>query len=647
MKPALDTLTQIDELPGEEIEFGIGDPRWVMRTQAELYSDISTAIIREYSTNAYDAHVMAGHRDPIEVTLPNVMDNFFIVRDHGVGMSLEILKKIYTQFGISDKRGDNNVNGMLGYGSKSGVAYTNTFTVETVRDGHKVSGVIMRKPDWRIVLKVVNHSKTDESNGTTIKIPVHNIDEFNHKAREFFKFWLPGRVLINGVAPVHHVGNEITKNLYYSKDWNTSYVVMGNVAYRINNPAALFSQVSMQAMNFVAYVDDFKTADGTAPVDFTPSREDLKYTERTKETLHAIIKDFETQILESARKDIASAPNHAEAYKRWAGWGVLVGKQLFTTLEYKGEKFENQFAIKGQKYNPAAYRNSVGNCSAHLVSDMPYTVVVTEYDNNNIGSDQKHKAREYAAKQGWNARSIIFTASKADEITSVWVSKEQFVTWDTIKASIPKKPRNPYASSYNAGRIKGSWDIITRDGEQAEQTLDPKNTHYWISVQRNKSVAVHQILRTLKSDAVVVIVPANRLEKFKRDNPKIENFADWAIAKVVRDGASLLSEEAKTVFAQPRGGNWLPSLDATVLNDPEIARLQDLFARRDELVKDYQDNLTLAQVVGIYVTPFSGTANTYLNDNYPLITSAPVSTATLDHVHMYINAVYAAKKGNK
>ena len=58
MIPASNTITQIDNLPGEEIEFGIGDARWVMRTQAELYSDVTTAIIREYSTNAYDAHVM-------------------------------------------------------------------------------------------------------------------------------------------------------------------------------------------------------------------------------------------------------------------------------------------------------------------------------------------------------------------------------------------------------------------------------------------------------------------------------------------------------------------------------------------------------------------------------------------------------------
>src|SRR5688572_9715845 len=103
MIPSTDTITQVDELPGEEIEFTIGDPRFVMMTQAKLYSDVTTAIIREYSTNAYDAHVMAGVSDPIEVTLPSMMSPEFIIRDHGVGMSLEDFRQIYTRFGISNK----------------------------------------------------------------------------------------------------------------------------------------------------------------------------------------------------------------------------------------------------------------------------------------------------------------------------------------------------------------------------------------------------------------------------------------------------------------------------------------------------------------------------------------------------------------
>ena len=159
MIPVKDTLVDFDSMPGEEISFGIGDPRWVMKTQADLYSDITTAIIREYSTNAYDAHVMAGNPNPIRVTLPSTLNTFFVVEDDGVGMSMDLLRKVYTQFGVSDKRDSNKTNGMLGYGSKSGIAYTNQFSVTSVRDGVKIEGNIKRKPDWEIVLKIVSQTK--------------------------------------------------------------------------------------------------------------------------------------------------------------------------------------------------------------------------------------------------------------------------------------------------------------------------------------------------------------------------------------------------------------------------------------------------------------------------------------------------------
>src|SRR5690606_8495790 len=163
MIPVKDSLIDVDTLPGKEIAFGIGDPRWVMKTQADLYSDITTAIIREYSTNAYDAHVMAGNPDPIEVTLPSVMDPYFIVEDRGVGMNMETFERVYTQYGVSDKRESNDTNGMLGYGSKSGVAYTTQFEVTSVKDGVKIHGIVKRKPDWAIVLKVVSTTRTSDS----------------------------------------------------------------------------------------------------------------------------------------------------------------------------------------------------------------------------------------------------------------------------------------------------------------------------------------------------------------------------------------------------------------------------------------------------------------------------------------------------
>ena len=50
---------------------------------SRLYTDTRLAIVRELSTNAYDAHVDAGNADrPFDVHLPNSFAPFFKIR-HG------------------------------------------------------------------------------------------------------------------------------------------------------------------------------------------------------------------------------------------------------------------------------------------------------------------------------------------------------------------------------------------------------------------------------------------------------------------------------------------------------------------------------------------------------------------------------------
>lgn len=651
MRPAPDTLTQIDELPGEEIAFGIGDPRWVMRTQARLYSDVTTAIIREYSTNAYDAHVMAGHNDAIEVTLPSAMNPFFIVKDHGVGMNMDLFRQVYTQFGVSDKRESNDTNGQLGYGSKSGVAYTSQFSVTSVRDGCKINGVIMRKPDWEIVLKVVSKVKTDEPNGTTITIPVHNVEEFNHKAREFYKFWLPGRVLVNGKYPEHAVGEKITDNLYYSKDWNTSYVVMGNVAYRIANPEALFWNTKMNRLNFVAYVDDFKTDDGAAPVEFTPSREDLEYTDRTKATLQAIVNGFEQDILAVAQAEVAKATTHAEAFNAWHKWTDTIGKSLFADLEFKGDKFTSNFDIKGYRYSIPRYSYATQRINQWNVETMPRTMVVTGYTPTTLSSDSKKKAKEYAKLQGWDDLTyIIFSHDGPEAVTSVWVDKSRFIDWGILKAALPKKPPKPrQAVAPGSGRLTGSWDIITKDGRKNEQRLDPKSEHFFIGTHSEKHWNVKQILSILESEAVVVIVPANRLPKFQRENPSVKEFTAHAKSLVVVDSATLLSDDAKRVRGIDYDARrWAKALDTSRVDDPEIAKVASLIKDEDTLTAAYDKNYNLARWVKMEYTikQHKPVNDASLFKTYPLLRSLNVNRIH-DHVYVYLNAAYAAELENE
>lgn len=67
----------------------------------KLYSNKVLAVIREYSTNALDAHVLVGRSDlPVYVRVPAADgEPNFIVRDYGPGLAEDDVYRIYVKYG--------------------------------------------------------------------------------------------------------------------------------------------------------------------------------------------------------------------------------------------------------------------------------------------------------------------------------------------------------------------------------------------------------------------------------------------------------------------------------------------------------------------------------------------------------------------
>lgn len=645
--PATTTMTVTDTLPGEEVEATIGDPKFVMQALSELYGDRITAFIREYSTNAQDAEMRlaadtGAPLKPIEVTLPTPMEPKFTVRDRGVGMSYAMMKKNYLSFGISDKRLESGSNGMLGFGSKSGVAYTTAFTVTSVHNGVKTTAVVRRREDWSIAMNMVQQ-KTDEANGTAIEIPIAHADvaEVCHKAREFFKFWLPGRVLVDGAEPDHMVGAEIVPGLYFSDQYATSYVVMGNVAYRINNPAVLFSGTNMNHVNFVAYVDN-------GEVDFTKSREDLDYTARTKDTLHRVISEFQTKIVEKAQSDIDSAPSHADAYLAWVNWCDRLGPSMFKNLTFSGDELTNTFPFTGKRYRVNGGRGNTYSIAEWQVQWSPQTLFVTDFTPE-LSSTHKAKAKAWAEYKGMERPNFILFTKDA-KVDSVWVSQDRVVSWSTIKSELPKDAV-VRVSNGRPRRIPGSFDYVTKSGEFTEQPLPSKGDVFYITVADSKRYNVKNILNHLDTDASVVILGQNRINKFTRENPTVKRFLAHAKKFVVIDAATLLSDEAKALLGiDSNTQRWARNLNLDRVDDPDFKTVKSLVERKDELLRAYKSNQYLAGMVGMRYTvkDYDEMAQTSLLTRYPLL--ADIDRYGYgrfhDHTYIYLNAAYAAQKGN-
>lgn len=639
MIPVKHDIVQTDNLPGKEYEFGIGDPRWVMQALADTYSNREKAVVREYSTNAYDEHVKFGIDEPIEVTLPNEYENFFVVRDYAEGMSLATLTETYTQFGLSDKRESNDTNGMLGIGSKVGSAYTDSYMVTSIHEGEKIVAVVNKRPDHSVYLKVVAIAPTTERSGVEIKILVHNVDVFNHVARDFYKFWPSGRVRINGELNVQDVGEKVNDTFYLNAGMLNSYVVFGNVAYRLENPSALFVGKPMRYTPFVAYVPN-------GVFEFSNDRENLKYTETTKARLSALIDDVAKDIPPFAQREIDAATDHFDAYSRWVAWGNRIGYEVLGDLTFKGAKLSSTFEIDAFRWTPR-HGNRV-RIDKFEVAKVADTLFITGYGGN-TGSKHKSMVKEFAQNHmtGHIAR-YVFTHN--EKINSPWVKKDNVYSWEHIKATLPKNVRTSSGYTWNSGRIPGSWDYYSDSGFKTQEPLpvDVKNI-FWISVQADKRWFPRRAMEMLgMKDWVVLVVPANRRAKLLRENPNIQQWVNWAKSQVVTDVDSLLSDEAKRYLSIPmRDRNWLNALGGDV-EDPAFKKNLDLISRGPELLTAYRKNNELANEVSVYIGEHSIKADetNSLSALYPLLIRLSYA-GKKEEVVEYINAVYAARKGKK
>jgi transcription termination factor NusB len=119
----------------------------VMDILAKLYANPLAAAIREYTSNAIDAHVAAGVDRPVEVTLPSRRNQWLTVRDYGKGLTAFDILTVYANFGSSDKRDSDDFIGGFGIGSKSGLAISDAIYVNSWTDGKLNSFVIKRTTD--------------------------------------------------------------------------------------------------------------------------------------------------------------------------------------------------------------------------------------------------------------------------------------------------------------------------------------------------------------------------------------------------------------------------------------------------------------------------------------------------------------------
>lgn len=630
MEPTATYATREGNLGGEKIAMSVDTASMahVLSVLTDLYSDPTLAVIREYSTNALDSHVEAGVKRPIDVSLPNAMTPFFKVRDYGVGLSVEDIRNVYSKYGASTKRSTNEQVGMLGLGCKSALTYTQQFTIRSVKDGMLAHVAISRTESGSGVMQVVATQPSDEPNGVEISVPVGPRNDFDWKAKEFFKYWQPGTVLVDGVEPTRYEGLSLSDSITLVKDNSSDFVVMGNVAYRVSNEHTLYRRNSYsRQFGIIAKVD-------IGTVNFTPSREDLHYTEHTINTLDEVRDAVRRALYDTIQNAIDDAKTHSEARTIWQDWRTQTSESL-SEMTYKGVKIPFHIDAKHMCYRPDGGRNCVSDYLQIGFHEVDRYVLVSGYDREDIPTAHRTKLRLWAEQNGYAGRSFILSK---DAIDQTWFTNDKLTTWEEVFAT--KRPRE--------ARVKNleTYSITFPGSRYASQLRmdevdDTKVLILWSSGEPRVEENIGEIVK-LHGNALGVRLAKNRWDKFLRENPKAIKVED-VLPKMTTDAFNALSADEKlsmTIDYYDRGN--ISYLDAQRLDDPEFARYTRVVQsiRRTDAIDHYN------QIANIHVR--LGGVRSVLDMvespkvKYPLL--AAVSSyggLATEHFYTYANSLYA------
>lgn len=359
----------------KEHQYGIGDVGLVLEIlRNKLYRDPILAVVREYITNARDAHVEIGKADvPIVVTLPSINSLHFKVQDFGPGLSPERIEKIFCNYASSTKRDSDDQVGYFGIGSKSAFAYSDSFTIVSVFEGKMRTYSSYIDESRRGKISCLYEADSDLPNGTTIMVPVrrNDIDRFEDKLVEITEHW-DVRPIVKIEDKNHNLKYKDYKTIFSGNGWKLvrsesyynspgAYAVMSGIPYQIdiNNHFE-----SHPFRNFFLYSNlriDFQNSD----LSLAASRDSLHYDSRTikaiKEKFNFIISEINAKIAEQ----ISSEPTYLDALLKFNNSlnGNSELSRVVSSLDYNNKNLlrSPNIALFGKKSRLTWYTKRVFN----------------------------------------------------------------------------------------------------------------------------------------------------------------------------------------------------------------------------------------------------------------------------------------------
>ena len=330
---------------------------FLMDALGKLYSRPAQAALREYLSNAMDAHKSKGGKlPPIQVTLPEQPSwgnpvknsNPLSIRDFGNGMTESEFRSILSRYGASTKRDSNDLMGGFGLGAKSGFAVSDEFFMTSYQNGQAIRVRFFKDNLNQGYVEVVQRFSTDEPDGILVEVPIPsaNLAELSEESLfvhcPFFMGYSDeelevftsnaGKLQNRKNCSVHDPKNftplELGGNVsgWLGKTANhlsPLYALVGKVVYTIDlhqlTGLASSKETETALKNASLVLRNFERMQvievPVGSLDLPSSREEITYSERSLQTLNAIICKYTLLLQQYLQKKLNEQKTKEEALK--------------------------------------------------------------------------------------------------------------------------------------------------------------------------------------------------------------------------------------------------------------------------------------------------------------------------------------------
>lgn len=503
---------------------------FLMDALGKLYSRPAQAVLREYLSNAIDAHkAKGGTLPPIQITLPTQItrgntrpiQSSLLIRDFGKGMVEEEFYSILSRYGASTKRDSNALMGGFGLGAKSGFAVSDEFFMNSYQNGQGIRVRFFKDNLNQGYVEVVERLSTSEPDGILVEVPIPkaNLAELSEEALfsdyPFFMGYRDEEIEIqisgsHGNRSVHNSKHftplELGGNVvgWLGKEAEHSpimYALVGRVVYTIDfgqlSNFAVSKKLDRTIRDDITVLKYFRRTNvievPVGSLDLPSSREEITYSERSLQTLSTIIGNYTLMLKQYLQQKLNAQKTKQEALNflvqlELAGYadarnlmwhGHIFTKDFFSSSSMIYAQYSSRYDISTEVFSSKGSDLNFSGLKAlsHTGENKDGIFVISVDDKADIGNVQKILSRENLAAfmeahiHNASSRHVdaLFIVTTDNDALNDWIFNSAPLDVSVIEKAAANKAKEKELASQRAAQLAADKAQAEKDAVRAEK----------------------------------------------------------------------------------------------------------------------------------------------------------------------------------